>query len=60
MIERLTTQVERYPEQADRCAAEQRHASMVWFLDPMTGKPAAHWVFGVTEATADEQLSTAA
>ena len=60
MIERLTTEVRRYPEQANRCAAKQRLPSMVWYLDPMTGKPAARWVVEQTNATADEQLSAAA
>lgn len=59
MIERLTTKVKRYAEQAGRRAAEQRRPSMVWYLDPITGKPAARWVFGVTEAAADKQLAAA-
>jgi hypothetical protein len=60
MIERLTTEVKRYPEQADRYAAEQPRPCMAWYLDPTTGKPAARWVFGENEAIADQQLSTAA
>jgi hypothetical protein len=60
MIERLTTEVKRYAEHADRRSAEQRRPSMVWHLDPMTGKPAARWVFDHTEGAADQQLSTAA
>jgi hypothetical protein len=56
MIERLTTEAK---EQADRCAAEQPRPCMTWYLDPITGKPAARWVFKQTEAPAD-QLPTAA
>jgi len=60
MNEHLTTEVRRYPEQANRCAAKQRCPSMVWYLDPMTGRPTARWVVEQTNATADEQLSAAA
>jgi hypothetical protein len=60
MIERLTTEVKRYPEQADRLAAKQPRPCMAWYLDPMTGKPVVRWVFGETEAAADRQLPTAA
>jgi hypothetical protein len=60
MIERLTTEVKRSAEQANCCDAEQLRLSMVWYLNPMTGRLAARWVFAVTEATVVKQLSAAA
>jgi hypothetical protein len=60
MIERLTTEVKRYPGQTDRGPAEQARPSIVWYLDPMTGKPVARWVVEKTEATASRWLPSAA
>ena len=44
MIERLADEWERHPEEADRGAAERPRLFMAWYLDPITGKPAARWV----------------
>jgi hypothetical protein len=58
MIERLMTEV-KCPKQAERGADEPPRPSMVWHLDPVTGKPTARWVFGKREGTADQQLVAA-
>jgi hypothetical protein len=61
MIERLTTEAKRNAGQADRSAAAQsQRPSMIWYLDPVTGKPAARWVFGTTEVTESHWLPSAA
>jgi len=55
MIENLPTKAERSAQQANRAAPEQSRLSMVWYLDPTTGRPAARWVSEV-EATVTQRL----
>ena len=60
MIERLTIEGQCYAEQADSSAAEQPRLSLAWYLDPITGKPAARWVLKEQEVLPAQELATAA
>lgn len=57
MIERLMTNA---APQAEPIAPEPPRLSLLWYLDPITGKPAPRWVSKVTGASAAEQLAKAA
>ena len=58
MITHLIIKAERKVEQAD-CPAGPR-LSLAWYIDPVTGKPGAHWVRNAPEPTADKEVMAAA
>ena len=60
MIERLRIEAERYTEETSQSAAEHPRLSLAWYLDPITGKPAAHWVVGSPEEINAQKLAAAA
>jgi hypothetical protein len=60
MSEGRTIEREQRAERTDLNAAKRSRLSLVWYLDPITGKPAAYWVVDAPETTASQELAAAA
>jgi hypothetical protein len=60
MIERLRIETERYTEETSQSVAKPPRLSLAWYLDPITGKPVAHWVVGSPEQINAQKLGAAA
>jgi hypothetical protein len=60
MSERRTIEREECAGRPDLNATKRSRLSLIWHLDLVTGKPAAHWVIDVPEATANQKLAAAA